>query len=167
MNGVFRNVFPPDDRMAAGTAGFRGSVAARAPKTRNSSTYPVRGGEERREIAPWSRILGAELARDPSSRSRARAGRAHLAGLRERLHANSWPAHAVEIDELTDQPLGAGLARRLTRALVHLADRVAWLAVLRAPWCGLEGATFTRSAPASAAARSGELLRTTPNGSRA
>jgi ATP-dependent helicase/nuclease subunit A len=141
VNGVFAQVFPPDDRMASGTAGFRASVAARAPVgAQLVHTYPVRGGEERREIATVVEILGAELARNPEQSIAVLVqGRAHLAGLRERLRANGWPAHAVEIDELTDLPLAQDLLG-LTRALVHLADRVAWLAVLRAPWCGLEWA---------------------------
>ncbi|MFI4967702.1 MAG: 3'-5' exonuclease, partial [Gammaproteobacteria bacterium] len=57
------------------------------------------------------------------------------ASVRELRRANLH-FQAVEVENLVDQPVVQDLLA-LTRALSHAGDRTAWLAVLRAPWCGL------------------------------
>lgn len=62
--------------------------------------------------------------------------RPHLLEIVPLLRRNSIPFRAVEIEHLSERQELQDL-HSLTRALLHPADRIAWLSVLRAPWCGL------------------------------
>ena len=62
--------------------------------------------------------------------------RGHLRAIVPALKSANIAFRAVDIDPLKERPVVRDLLA-LTRALLHLADRIAWIAVLRAPWCGL------------------------------
>ncbi|MEM7292800.1 MAG: 3'-5' exonuclease, partial [Pseudomonadota bacterium] len=62
--------------------------------------------------------------------------RAHLDSLFPLLEHHAIAYQAIKIETLIDRPVVRDLVV-LTRALLHPADDVAWLALLRAPWCGL------------------------------
>ena len=65
--------------------------------------------------------------------------RTHLTAIVPALKEARLRFQAIEIEALAHRPVVQDL-RALTRALLHPADRIAWLAVLRAPWCGLTAA---------------------------
>ena len=78
------------------------------------------------------------------------------------------PFRAVDIEALGERQEVLDLFA-LTRALLHPADRVAWLAVLHAPWCGLgladlhvlagaDGLEWTERCIGDAVAERGDLL---------
>jgi ATP-dependent exoDNAse (exonuclease V) beta subunit len=62
--------------------------------------------------------------------------RSHLVDIVAELARQGIAFNATDIDPLGKRPAVLDLLA-LTRALAHLADRAAWLSVLRAPWCGL------------------------------
>jgi ATP-dependent helicase/nuclease subunit A len=62
--------------------------------------------------------------------------REHAALSVAQLRAAGFAPRGVNLERLRDRPVIRDLAA-LTRALLHAADRSAWLALLRAPWCGL------------------------------
>ena len=63
--------------------------------------------------------------------------RNHLARILPALTAAGLHYQATEIDRLASRMAIMDLLS-LTRALLNPADRIAWLSVLRAPWCGLD-----------------------------
>jgi ATP-dependent exoDNAse (exonuclease V) beta subunit len=62
--------------------------------------------------------------------------RSHLAPIAAALREAGIPFRAVELEKLATRPEVLD-ALALARALLNPEDRVAWLGVLRAPWCGL------------------------------
>ena len=62
--------------------------------------------------------------------------RPHAAHILPLLKEQGIAYRSLDLELLQDQPVIQDLMA-LTKALLHPADRTAWLSVLRAPWCGL------------------------------
>ena len=63
--------------------------------------------------------------------------RSHLQPIIKRLRQSGVSYNAPDLDSLASSPVVADMLT-LCRALANDADRLAWVALLRAPWCGLQ-----------------------------
>jgi ATP-dependent helicase/nuclease subunit A len=97
------------------------------------------------EAASILRILETELPAVAQAQARGAeeyriailvSSRPHLAAILPALRAARIPYRGVDLEPLADQPEIIDILS-LLHALIHPADRLAWLGIFRAPWCGL------------------------------
>jgi ATP-dependent helicase/nuclease subunit A len=130
-NQTFAAILPAEEDIELGAVTYSASVAGTA---RNEATIDVHAFLDENDEA--ARVI--DLVRSAGDRKVAilvRA-RAHLPAIVAQLKRHEIPFQAIEIDQLGERPVIEDLMA-LTLALLHPADRVSWLAILRAPWCGL------------------------------
>ncbi len=115
-----------------------------ATANRREEIAAAREAARRRQIEETVALIRSHLPRIENTRAAkekyrvAVLGRARsaLAPVAEELRKAGIPFRALELEDLKQRPEVID-ALALARALLNPQDRVAWLGVLRAPWCGL------------------------------
>lgn len=145
VNAAFGRVFPEQDSITRGAIRYRPFVATRAAAAGAGvevhALVTARAGElaaavEARHVAA---LIARERAASPGTTLAVLVrARSHLEALVAEIRRNhpELRFQAVEVEALSGRQSVQDVTT-LTRALFHRADRVHWLALLRAPWCGL------------------------------
>ena len=147
-NHTFGRLFPEADDLRASAVAFTPSLAGRTEEPADNAR-PVElrllGADDRAAETEAIVARVADLkAHDPkASIAILVAARSHAQAVVAALGSSGIDAIGVDLVPLAEVPVVRDLVA-LTRALCHLGDRTAWLAVLRAPWCGVSLATLTR-----------------------
>jgi ATP-dependent helicase/nuclease subunit A len=152
-NGTFGRLFPSADDLRASAVAFTPSLAGNSavngagegPSASPSvelRLFPgaARASETRAIVERVGELKGRDAR---ASIAILVAARSHAQAILAALADTGIDAIGVELVPLAEVPVVRDLVA-LARALCHLGDRTAWLAVLRSPWCGASLASLTR-----------------------
>jgi len=139
VNSTFGKAFPAVEDIGRGQVSFTPAQAVR--QARPGQAIEMHGFAGDDAVAEEAAFICGEAARgsaDPDCGTIAVLGRTrgHLQPILAGLRKLGIDYSAQDMDSLADSPVIVDLVS-LCRALHNPADRVAWMALLRAPWCGL------------------------------
>ena len=138
-NTVFPEILAPEDNPSSGAVSYSEAVSVpHLAGLGHCHVHPVFGSSVEQEAEIGCKVISEALARHPDDGVAVLVrGRTQLPNLLAELRRAGIGYRAIEIDRLTDLPEVIEVLA-LTRAAVHQGDRLAWLAILRAPWIGLD-----------------------------
>ena len=159
-NNAFPQILPRDDDVRHGAVSYSESVSVEAQQGKGDCVvYPLFGAGNAAEAGCVVDIIASllETTADESIAVLVRS-RTHLPVLLQKLRDAGIAYQAIDIDRLSDLPEIIDVLA-LTRALLHSGDRVAWLAVLRSPWAGLDWTDLHALVDGAPSATVPELVR--------
>jgi len=141
VNEAFAALMPAADDFERGAVRYSPAVAVNADAaTDGVAVHPLLDADERAMAARVAEIAAGALRAEPGAARPTIAilvrGRASLPPLLAALRAARIEYRGVELESLLDRPAIRDLVA-LAKAMLQRGDRTSWLAVLRAPWCGL------------------------------
>jgi len=143
VNATFRRTLPTSDDPVLGKVSYTPSVAARAPDALPPVSWVaapgVGAGGLARRVA--DAVAGIRAAHPEDSVAVLVQKRSQLTALLPALRARDLRYRGVDLLRLEQRPAVQDLMS-LYRAITHPGDRVAWLALLHGPLCGLDLATL-------------------------
>jgi ATP-dependent exoDNAse (exonuclease V) beta subunit len=159
-NDTFQQTLPVNDDISAGAISYSESVAVTEHADAGECRiYPVFGSGPDIEAGQGIDILKDLLGRGENEATAVLVrSRTSLPPLLAALRHANIEYQAVEIDRLTDLPEIIDILA-LTRAICHLSDRIAWLALLRGPWVGLTWEDLHRIVSGDSQSTVWDLLR--------
>ncbi|HKS93166.1 MAG TPA: 3'-5' exonuclease, partial [Gammaproteobacteria bacterium] len=136
VNHSFSKLFPGKSDIASGALTYSACEAQRAPAPATQvHVHAAFDTDAEREAGQVIELIRQAQAGNLQVAVLVR-GRNHLVALVPHLRREGLRFRAMELEQLGERPVVRDLVS-LTRTLLHMGDRTAWLAVLRAPWCGL------------------------------
>ncbi len=138
VNATFAEVFPAKVDAATGAVPLEPATAVHAAlKTPAVTLTAFSGRDDQTEAENVAELVEKIQSENPEhSIAILVRGRSHLPVILHRLREKSLSYQAQDIEKLGTLPVALDLLS-LARALLHSADRLSWLSLLRAPWCGL------------------------------
>ncbi len=135
VNRTFQDAFPEIEDPIHGAVRYSASSPSDQMRSANVHVHAFAGDSSRAAAAERAADLIVEALKHGTVGVLVRA-RSHLPAIVSELKARGIAYQAIEIDELGERGVIQDLMA-LTFALLHPADRISQLAVLRAPWSGL------------------------------